>query len=121
MPTTAGGLPYPAATDDLRDGAAAIQALATALGGTPLVQTGTVDVAYGATSAATAPVTFPQAFAAPPIVVAGIASGSTSPRSLAAASAITATGFTAGLMTADGGNSGTTRTVAWVAVGVKVP
>lgn len=118
MPMTTGGLPYPAATDDLRDGAAAIQALAQALGGTPLFQSGTVSISYGSAASATAAVTFPQPFAAAPLVLAGYGGGQTSPRTIATASGVSASGFTATIMTADGSTHTGTRAVNWIAFGV---
>lgn len=118
MATTTGGLPYPLPTDDLRLGAAAIEALATALGGTPFFQAGTVSISYGSAAFATAAVTFPKAFKAAPLVLAGYGGGQTSPRTIATASGVSASGFTATIMTADGSTHTGTRAVNWIAFGV---
>jgi hypothetical protein len=123
MGTTPAGFPYPEPTDDLRDGAAAIQALAEAV---PWVQVGEVTTSYTSlqpSNHTTVALTFPEAFPEVPpfvnatkrVVVAG--SGKVI---VSAVQNVTATG--ASIVLTNFGTIAETATgvrIQWVAIGAQ--
>ena len=110
--TTAKSLPYPLATDAVTIGSEAVRKLAQSVDN--MVQSGSVliNVATGGGSTS-ATVTFPVAYASPPIVVATVQANSAVTTNICAAAAATTTSVSLSASRATAGNS----TVLWVAVG----
>lgn len=80
------------------------------------IETGRVGISYGGQSSAWQEVVFSRPFTQPPNVVVSYEGPQVSPRTIVHASDITATGFRARIMTADGTTHTGTRVVSWQAV-----
>lgn len=79
-------------------------------------QAGSVSVTFPSAASVPIGVSFDVPFLTAPMVVVSPGTGNTSPIVIAEASAITTTGFTATLLTANGATATNTRVINWIAV-----
>lgn len=80
------------------------------------IEAGKVSISYGGQSSAWQDVVFSRPFTQPPNVLVSYEGAQISPRTIAHTSDISATGFRARIMTADGTTHTGTRIVSWLAV-----
>jgi hypothetical protein len=117
MPNTANGFPYPADTDPIAQGAAAIQALAAKVDTALRTSAGgRVSIALNNVTSAAVAITFPAGrFSAPPALVA---TGENTSTYIMSCSAVTATAASVTARYYLGTASTATVTAMWAAEGV---